>query len=81
MRSQPPLLGGSVGNLANIRNPLATLVQVLGIVPPLEERRFVCGHCGSSMTKDCLVWHMNAKYVAPTLPQPRDVRICCRYWV
>jgi len=81
MRSQPPPLGGSVGNLANIQNPLATLVQVLGIAPPLEERRFMCSHCGSSMTDDYLVWHMNAKYVAPTLPRPRYVRTCCRCWV
>ena len=76
MRGQPPPLGGSVGNLATVRNPFSTLVQMLGFAPPLEERRFVCDHCGSSMVKDCLVWHMNTKYVAPTLLHLRGMRTC-----
>lgn len=67
MRNQPPPLGGTVGNLAEVRNPFSTLVQLLGFAPPLEEKRFVCEHCGNGMTKGYLVWHMNAKYVIPTL--------------
>ena len=64
MRRQPPPLGGSVGNLSEVRNPVSTM---LGYAPRLEERRFVCDHCGDHMTKDYLVWHMNTKCVAPTL--------------
>jgi hypothetical protein len=38
---------------------------ILGLIdPPVEEKMFVCAHCGSTMTKEFLVWHMNAKYVA-----------------
>lgn len=65
MRAQPPLLGGTVGNLSRIR----PRCFVLGIMfrlddPPLEEKMFECAYCGSTMTKDYIDWHMNAKYVA-----------------
>lgn len=66
MATQPPQLGGTVGNLASIEHchPMATIM--LGVEPSLEEKRFVCAHCGSSMTRGYLVWHMNAKFVAFT---------------
>ena len=79
MHSQPPLLGGSVGNLAEVRNPFSIFVQMLGFAPPLEERRFVCDHCGCDMTKDYLVWHMNAKCVTPTFLSPRGMRTDCQH--
>ena len=74
MRSQPPLLGGTVGNLAEVPHCYSILAHLLGFAPPLEKRRFVCEHCESDMTKEYLVWHMNAKYVVPTLYY-RGVRI------
>lgn len=67
METQPPLLGGTVGNLARVRNNLPTLAELLGITPPLESRVFVCAHCEHEMLKEYLVWHMNAKYVSPFL--------------
>ena len=68
MRTQPPPLGGTVGNLAYVRNRFPTLALAFGLDPPLEEKWFVCEHCGNSMKKEYLVWHINAKYVTPTLP-------------
>jgi len=66
--TQPPPLGGTVGNLAEIPNRFSTLAHLLGFDPPIEERWFVCEHCGNGVTKEYLVWHMNAKSVAPILP-------------
>ena len=77
MRSQPPLLGGTVGDLSEVRNRFSTLALILGFAPPLEGRRFVCEHCGKSMTKEYLVWHMNAKYVASIFTGPCGVKT---YW-
>ena len=66
MRAQPPLLGGAVGNLSEIQHRLPLLGPTLGLDDPsLEEKKFTCIHCGNGMTRDYLVWHMNAKYVAP----------------
>jgi len=74
MNSQPSPLGGSVGNLAEVQSRFTTMALLLGLAPPLEERRFVCEHCGQSMTKRYLVWHMNAKYVTPSLHGVRTWR-------
>jgi hypothetical protein len=73
MTAQPPPLGGTVGNLAKIEHgyPLAALA--IGVEPSLEDKRFVCAHCGSSMTRGYLVWHMNAKFVAFTLLGAREL--------
>ena len=67
MKTQPPPLGGTVGNLAHVRSNVSTLAELLGFSPPLEKRMFVCAHCEHEMLKDYLVWHMNAKYVSPFL--------------
>ena len=64
MRTQPPPLGGAVGNLAEIPNRFSTLAHLLGFNPPIEEKLFVCEHCGNGVTKEYLVWHMNVKCVA-----------------
>ena len=65
MRGQPPPLDGTVGNLAEVQNQFSTLAHWLGITPSIEERKLVCRHCRKGMTKEYLVWHMNAKCVAP----------------
>jgi len=78
MRDQPPPLGGTVGDLAEVQSRFSLLAQVLGLAPPLEERRFVCEHCGVNMTKEYLVWHMNEKCVALTRPYHHGVRTRCR---
>jgi hypothetical protein len=68
MRTQPPPLGGTVGNVSEIRHPFPMLGLILRLAePPAEEKMFVCAHCECSMKKDYLVWHMNAKWVCPPL--------------
>ncbi|KAF9781569.1 hypothetical protein BJ322DRAFT_1076985 [Thelephora terrestris] len=63
MRTQPPLLGGTVGNLNRVHHRSPMMSLILGLIdPPVEEKMFVCAHCGSTMTKEFLVWHMNAKH-------------------